>query len=1116
MVWWIATLVQVGIYVGTALLSALLNRNSRQTNTPGEPQFPKADAQAPVPVVYGTTRVGINVVYKARVTTGENTVRNGALSFGWSSTHIGYFYYLDLLATVCHGPVDALHEIYVDGTKKLSGVTNRVPLLDSFGVSYTPTDAVSPALPAYTASTGVWNFTITAGDLLGGKLSRGGIGAGGDGASTGQMRFQPGTGFLIPDSALETLAGTDLPVYPDVCTVAFEDNFYFGNSEQLPGIEFVVSRTAAWAPGMGTGYIGNNTANAGHGANPSAVLYDLLTNATYGLGLPASDIDAGSFVTLAHATDKGLDASAALNVPISFVLTDGATGKSVIGDLLRTLDGVLYTDPETGLLCVRLLRDTSDAHYGYDIFNEILIGEDVIRSLEWSESAPDAQVNEVVVEFTDRDRDYTKNTVTARNVAAIQALGRVESRTVSFLGVQEADLAMRLAQRELRSLSTSLGHATIELDRTGYLFTPGQFFTLFYTPRNFSGKIMRVVEVHDAANGGVTIQAVEDIYSSPPVSFEVETTPEPTPVTPQGTITPWVQEDASASGSTGTLTLFVYDPSGVVTSVEFQSTTGRGTPSGYAADTYPYAATVTLDPYADSTIDYRVSYTDANGATQTIARTVVFPIDADTAADAQSAEFVLAASNANVPNSRVLTDTASVTWDFSTPGEAKATATGGGGGGADPAEPYTTWDDPTALTNSRKWVDSSTTAIDVSTAGEVAIEVTSVPDEALPGEVSGAAAGVIHLPFFDYGYPIVEKLKTIPSAATEIHARLRRAALLAGMGTARLVANVRSITTGDEVLRCYYSTDGGTTWTAISGGDLPLSYQTGVVRGDWFAVPNDMQGDVDITLYVLGGDDPQSARLSSVALQASPTTRSGGATPPPAGGGGGGDVTAGLFWWYDAQDMGVFSDGDPVPTWPDQSGNANDASAATGTATYQPHYHTGVINGHPGVLFHAGTGNERGFTMPGTFNPTEAHLFIVSKVVATSRPYQVGPGGFSVYPEFPATTDGSGVLKDTFGSSVQRNLGAIGIDTVTNGWLYHAHAKAGLWEGDVNDVSLLFDPTNTTSFGGHKLGMWLYGGVSVTMFQGYIGEFRVYSGPLTSTEVDDITAFLADKWDITL
>ncbi|MCK5029182.1 MAG: hypothetical protein KAR57_06080, partial [Bacteroidales bacterium] len=52
--------------------------------------------------------------------------------------------------------------------------------------------------------------------------------------------------------------------------------------------------------------------------------------------------------------------------------------------------------------------------------------------------------------------------------------------------------------------------------------------------------------------------------------------------------------------------------------------------------------------------------------------------------------------------------------------------------------------------------------------------------------------------------------------------------------------------------------------------------------------------------------------------------------------------------WYSANSL-LLSDTDPVITWDDLSGNANDASQGTGTA--RPLYRTGQINGLPAVVF---------------------------------------------------------------------------------------------------------------------------------------------------------------------
>lgn len=640
MPWFLAGLIYAGLYVGTAILSAILNRNAGRESEPGQPSFPKADPAAPIPVVFGTTRVGMNVIHKANVTLGENTVRNGALSFGWSSTKVGDFYYLDLAAVLCHGPVGALHDIIVDGTKKLSTTASaRVPLLDAFGVSYTTTQVVQvtgalpgPAFPLYTTTSGAKGLTITAGELLGGKLSRGGIGAGGDTGSTGQMIFYPGTGWNEQNARLETLAGQDLPTYPDLCWVAFGPDFYFGNGPELPSIEFVVTR-APQAPFLGTGLVGNVTANAGADASAAGVLWEILTNPTWGLGLPASVLDQGSFSALDAACNAGLGEDAGLFLGLSFVLDTQASAKQLLTDVLRTLDGVLYTDPETGLICVRLLQHATSSTYGVGT-NAYTLDASVIRSVEWTESAPDAQANEVKVEFADRARDYTTNTVTVRNVAAIQALGRVESRTVTFVGVQDADIATRLGMRELRTLSTTVGKATIDCDRTGYRLTPGAFFYLDWTVAGKSSRLMRCLTQRDEPNGRCVIEAVEDVYSTPPTTYAVETTPEPTPVAAYPTLAPYGYLETSVSGTaTGTATLFLYDPSGAVTLVEHQTTSGTATPSGWVADTYPYTATVTRNQYAPSTIEFRVTYTDAAGATQTLTFTATFDADADTLTD---------------------------------------------------------------------------------------------------------------------------------------------------------------------------------------------------------------------------------------------------------------------------------------------------------------------------------------------------------------------------------------------------------------------------------------------------------------------------------------------------
>jgi hypothetical protein len=891
MPWFLAALIDLGVYVGTAILSALLNRQPKQASAPDEPQFPKADATAPIPVVFGTTRVGINVIHKAHVTRGENTARNGALSFGWSSTHVGYYYYLDFAAVLCHGPVGALHDIVVDETKFLSR-TSSTKKFAGFDLSGLPGYSTFPtvfasyggsffSLPFYTSGTGAYTVTVTAGDLLGGKFERGGIGAGSaDAASTGQLLFYPGNGWNEQNARLETLAGQDLPTYPDLCWVALGPDFYMGNAESLPALEFVLTR-APQAPFLGTGLLGNVTANSGADASVAGILWEILTNPVWGLGLPASDLDESSFNALDDACNGGLD-DGTFFLGLSFVVTTQVSAKQLLSDVLRTCDGVLYTDPVTGLLNVRLLQSPSSSNYGYGISNECILDASVIRSVEWTESAPDAQANEVKVEFVDRARGYTSNTVTVRNVAAIQALGRVESRAVSFLGVQDADTATRLATRELRALSTVLGHATIEVDRTGFLLTPGQFFTLNWDVAGKATRIMRCIEQRDTPLGGCVIEAVEDVYSSPPSAFVPEATPEPTPADDTAYIIPYVEPEFEQIADYAIETLKVFDPQGHVTAVEFGETSANNWHVAYllspptTPNPNPYINYVTRG-LVDIPSRWRVSYTAQDGTTAYLIGD--FPMITK-AAIPETPTLRWTVSAGVVTVTATWNDTA--VWgavqpylfmDHSQAGfpsfDASTSTPVGTTSGSSISFPY-----PAA--GQVEYV-SAWRAFNPLSGRQESSEyayLTIVGDSATVASI-GTTLGQIGIPTVFVNTTEASQwlaLSTIPTAATEIGAEFRRRRYLVGAGSVRIHANVKAVT-GTPTIGLYYDT--------TSAFGAPVSLQTlsvtgtGQVTSGWAALPSGAKADAYLTPYVADGANTAAVDLYALQIEFLPTTVAG-------------------------------------------------------------------------------------------------------------------------------------------------------------------------------------------------------------------------------------------------
>ena len=82
------------------------------------------------------------------------------------------------------------------------------------------------------------------------------------------------------------------------------------------------------------------------------------------------------------------------------------------------------------------------------------------------------------------------------------------------------------------------------------------------------------------------------------------------------------------------------------------------------------------------------------------------------------AEYITAVDDPTLPNDRALTDTATVTWDFSTPGQAKANAVGSGGSGAPDNAEYIVSSSNATLTAERVLTDTATVTWDFSTAGQ--------------------------------------------------------------------------------------------------------------------------------------------------------------------------------------------------------------------------------------------------------------------------------------------------------------------------------------------------------------------------------------------------------------
>jgi len=233
------------------------------------------------------------------------------------------------------------------------------------------------------------------------------------------------------------------------------------------------------------------------------------------------------------------------------------------------------------------------------------------------------------------------------------------------------------------------------------------------------------------------------------------------------------------------------------------------------------------------------------------------------------------------------------------------------------------------------------------------------------------------------------------------------------------------------------------------------------------------------------------------------------------GGGGGGSITpsglSGLLAWYDASQITGHVDGDAMTTWPDMSGNGNDATAS---GALEPTYKTGIVNSLPVMRF---GGSEY---MTSSFTPSgKLTVFMVANF-STGAPF----GCAKI-----ANPDGGIVVANNAGFwLVQTGLG-------TGNWCTGAStsnttAFEATWNvmeivvghGSIQAVAqgapLLLDFAHGAVATGETLTIGAFYNRAASAFQdlltGDIAELIIYSRDLTPGERAAISLYLATKYGI--
>lgn len=257
------------------------------------------------------------------------------------------------------------------------------------------------------------------------------------------------------------------------------------------------------------------TAKPIHAMNPAHILYECITNREWGRGLPASSLDIASFTVAADTLFEEK-----FGLCLRWTRRDNL--QSFVQSVINHIGAVIYSDRQTALMTIKLIRKDYDSATLpiYDTDSGLL----EIRESDASALGP--AVNEVVVEYTDPITSDTR-TVNAQNLASLQASrGVFNSLKKSYPGLPTAELARRIAQRDLRANAMSLRRFSLTFDRRAWKLPPAGVIRIRDTIRGITDVVVRIGRIEDGtlANGTISITAVQDVFALPDASF---TTTEP-------------------------------------------------------------------------------------------------------------------------------------------------------------------------------------------------------------------------------------------------------------------------------------------------------------------------------------------------------------------------------------------------------------------------------------------------------------------------------------------------------------------------------------------------------------------------------------------------------------
>ena len=490
------------------IIGSILTRLLTPTQKAGKLKdftFPQINDGDPIYYMAGTNKITApGMVWYGDYST--KAIKSGGI-FGLFSSTTGYKYYLGWQLIFCIGPGVRLQNLWfgVNSEPKLQpGTTDTI---EQYREENNPnfTDPNDPKVPTPILS---GDFTTFQNKYLENKDAFGGSNSGG--GYELHVSFYSGDFDQPSDTLLPTRINGFVPPYNGLCYIVADG--YIGNTTQLQAMTAELTRIYDPLELGAQATIGDEG-----DANPANVIFELLTNNFGAASIPLPKMNNASFVAsggILFTEDEGIS-----------ILSNSSPAalSTVLQDILRQIDGVLYEDPNDGTIHLDLIRADYDITTLLDLNESNILTFSNYTTNLWSDTK-----NRIRLKFEDRLKDYDDRTAVAEDMANVSFQdGQVKGINVEHPYIKRVAHANRKAADELAVYSTPLSKANITAMRIATSLRPASVILLTYGEYNITQLVLRVTKISygDLINNHLTLDLVQDKFSKtdtifgPPVNY---------------------------------------------------------------------------------------------------------------------------------------------------------------------------------------------------------------------------------------------------------------------------------------------------------------------------------------------------------------------------------------------------------------------------------------------------------------------------------------------------------------------------------------------------------------------------------------------------------------------